>query len=62
MAVSLDTFLQGMTDEDRRAVEVRTKQLVAEELARRAEGVEGEETGQPAEGRVQADGSGGCGG
>lgn len=43
VTVSLDTFLQGLTDEERRAVEARTKQFVAEELARRAEGVEGED-------------------
>lgn len=46
VTVRLDTFLQGLTDEERRAVEARTKQLVAEELARRAEGVEAERAGQ----------------
>lgn len=56
VTVSLDTFLPGLTDEERRTVEARTKQLVAEELARRAEGVEGEDAGQAAEGHVQADG------
>lgn len=46
VTVSLDTFLQGLTDEERGAVEARTKQLVVEELARRAEGVEGGKAGR----------------
>lgn len=32
MTVGLDTFLQGMTDEEWRAVEARTKQLIAGNL------------------------------